>query len=141
MALRRDKKTNTAHLVPLAAQAVTVQRELKALTRGGQYVFPGAQGRKRPMSKATINPALRRLDDGTHTKITRHGFRAMARTIRHEELKRKPEVIKHQLAHAVPDDLGSAYKWTKFIRERRAMMQEWADYLERLKADTTSALK
>ncbi|MGF6636730.1 integrase [Paraburkholderia sp. MM6662-R1] len=37
-------------------------------------------------------------------------------------------------AHAVPDNLGSAYNRTKFIRERREMMQEWADYRDRIKA-------
>ncbi|WP_372450307.1 tyrosine-type recombinase/integrase, partial [Paraburkholderia aspalathi] len=70
----------------------------------------------------------------TRTEITGHGFRAMARTILHEELEQKPEVIEHQLAHAVPDNLGSAYNRTKFIRERRVMMQLWADYLGKLKA-------
>jgi hypothetical protein len=58
----------------------------------------------------------------------------MARTILHEELEQKPEVIEHQLAHAVPDNLGSAYNRTKFIKERRAMMQIWADCLDQLKA-------
>jgi hypothetical protein len=55
------------------------------------------------------------------------------RTILHEELEQKPEVIEHQLAHAVPDVLGSAYNRTKFIKERRVMMQLWANYLEQLK--------
>lgn len=36
-------------------------------------------------------------------------------------LEHKPEAIEHQLAHAVPDKLGSVYKQTKFIRERHAM--------------------
>ena len=60
----------------------------------------------------------------------------MARTILHEELEQKPEVIEHQLAHTVPDSLGSAYNRTKFIRQRRVMMQEWADFLDRIKAGT-----
>ncbi|WP_233831765.1 tyrosine-type recombinase/integrase [Paraburkholderia sp. ZP32-5] len=126
-------KTKTEHLVPLAAQAVAILRELHALTGAGRYVFPGARDRNRPMSEATINAALRRLGYDTRTEITGHGFRAMARTILHEELEHKPEVIEHQLAHAVPDNLGSAYNRTKFIRARRSMMQEWADYLGRLK--------
>jgi hypothetical protein len=58
----------------------------------------------------------------------------MAQTILQVELEHKPEVIEHQLAHAVPDSLGSAYNRTKFIRERREMMQQWADYLDRIKA-------
>jgi hypothetical protein len=51
-----------------------------------------------------------------------------------EELSQKPEVIEHQLAHSVPDALGTAYNRTKYLKERREMMQIWADYLDRLKA-------
>jgi len=127
-------KTKTEHLVPLATQAVAILRELNALTGAGRYVFPGARDRKRPMSEAAVNAALRRLGYDTRTEITGHGFRAMARTILHEELEQKPEVIEHQLAHAVPDNLGGAYNRTKFIKDRRVMMQAWADYLDRLKA-------
>lgn len=127
-------KTITEHLVPLATQAVEILRQLYALTGAGRYVFPGARDRNRPMSEAAINAALRRLEYDTRTEITGHGFRAMARTILHEELEQKPEVIEHQLAHTVPDNLGSAYNRTKFIRERRVMMQKWADYLDQLKA-------
>lgn len=126
-------KTKTEHLVPLATQAIAILRELYALTGSGRYVFPGARDRKRPMSEAAINAALRRLGYDTRTEITGHGFRAMARTILHEELEQKPEVIEHQLAHAVPDNLGGAYNRTRFIKDRRAMMQKWADYLDRLK--------
>ncbi len=87
------------------------------------------------MSGAAINAALRRMGYDTRTEITGHGFRAMARTILHEELNHKPEVIKHQLAHKVPDALGAAYNRTKFIKERRAMMQAWANYLDVLRVD------
>ncbi|MCK6411484.1 MAG: site-specific integrase, partial [Azonexus sp.] len=126
-------KTKTDHLVPLATQAVALLRELHALTGHGRYVFPGRDPQK-PMSDAAVNAALRRMGYDTKTEITGHGFRAMARTILHEELHIKPEVIEHQLAHKVPDALGAAYNRTKFIKERQAMMQLWADYLGKLKA-------
>jgi hypothetical protein len=42
-------------------------------------------------------------------------------------------VIEHQLAHRVPDTLGTAYNRTKFLKERRMMMQPWADFLDRVK--------
>lgn len=126
-------KTNTNHLVPLASQAVAILRELQALTGHHRYVFPGGRTPTRPMSGAAINAALRRMGYDTRTEITGHGFRAMARTILHEELGQKPEVIEHQLAHAVPDMLGAAYNRTRFIKERRAMMQAWADYLDVLR--------
>lgn len=130
----RVSKTNTDHLVPLASQIVAILRELHALTGQGLYVFPGARSATRPMSDAAINAALRRLGYDTRTEITGHGFRAMARTILHEELHQKPEVIEHQLAHSVPDALGTAYNRTKFLKERKTMMQLWADYLDKLKA-------
>lgn len=127
-------KTKTEHLVPLSSQAVSILRELQPLSGNGRFVFQGARDPKRAMSDAAINAALRRMGFDTKTEITGHGFRAMARTILAEELHQRPEVIEHQLAHAVPDALGTAYNRTKFLKERRAMMQLWADYLDKLKA-------
>lgn len=127
-------KTKTQHLVSLSTQAVAILRELFDLTGHRRYLFPGARDPNRPMSDAAVNAALRRLGYDTRTEITGHGFRAMARTILAEELHIKPEVIEHQLAHKVPDTLGTAYNRTKFLKERRAMMQQWADYLSKLKA-------
>ena len=69
----------------------------------------------------------------TKTQITGHGFRAMARTILHERLNIDPYIIEHQLAHSVPDNLGGAYNRTKFIEQRKDMMQRWSDYLDELK--------
>jgi Integrase len=126
-------KTKSEHLVPLAKQAVAILQELQPLTGGGKFVFPGRDPKK-PMSDAALNAALRRMGYDTKTEITGHGFRAMARTILHQELGVKPEVIEHQLAHRVPDALGTAYNRTKFLKERRDMMQQWADYLDKLKA-------
>jgi integrase len=127
-------KTKTEHLVPLASQAVAVLREIHKLTGHTAFVFPGARSNGRAMSDAAVNAALRRMGYNTRTEITGHGFRAMARTILHEVLGIAPEVIEHQLAHRVPDALGTAYNRTKFLPERRKMMQQWADYLDKLKA-------
>jgi hypothetical protein len=41
--------------------------------------------------------------------------------------------VEHQLAHAVRDPLGRAYNRTSHITERKKMMQDWADYLDKLK--------
>lgn len=127
------KGITTPHLVPLAPQAVAILRDLQPLTGRGVHVFAGRDPKK-PMSNAAVNAALRRMGYDTKTEMTGHGFRAMARTILHEELNVDREAIEHQLAHAVPDALGTAYNRTKFIKERRAMMQRWADYLDKLKA-------
>lgn len=126
-------KKGNAHIVPLATQTISVLQDMFSLTGHGRYVFAGRNPQK-PMSENTVNAALRRLGYDTQKDITGHGFRAMARTILHEELHFDPAVIEHQLAHSVPDVLGTAYNRTKFLKERRSMMQTWADYLDKIKA-------
>ena len=101
---------------------MAILRELQALTGQGRIVFAGRDP-QRSMSEAAVNAARRRLGYDTKTEITGHGFRAMARTILHQEIGIAPEIIEHQLAHRLPDALGAAYNRTKFIKERRAMMQ------------------
>ena len=51
-----------------------------------------------------------------------------------EVLGIRPDLIEHQLAHAVRDPLGRAYNRTQHLPQRREMMQQWADYLDKLKA-------
>jgi integrase len=68
------------------------------------------------------------------SELVPHGWRAVARTLLHERLGVRLEVVEHQLAHDVPDALGTAYNRTKFLDERRAMMERWANYLDRLRA-------
>ena len=125
-------KTRQPHMVPLSRQAVSILRELHQLTGCGQYVFPGRTS-SRPMSENTINAALRYMGYDS-TLMTGHGFRAVARTILDEVLKFRVDIIEHQLAHAVKDANGRAYNRTSFLEDRRTMMQQWADYLDGLKA-------
>lgn len=129
----RVSKTNTDHLVPLSTQAINILETIYPLSGRGEYVFQNGHSPLRPMSEAAINAALKRMGYDTQNEVTGHGFRAIARTLLHEKLNFAPYVIEHQLAHNVPDALGSAYNRTKFIEQRREMMQVWADYLDELK--------
>ena len=126
-------KTKTEHHVPLARQAVKILKELHMLTGNGKYVFPGIRS-GRPISDMTINRALQSMGYDSKEEMTGHGFRAMARTLIAEELHYAPEVIEHQLAHKVSDPLGMAYNRTKYLKERKTMMEAWANYLDKLKA-------
>jgi len=65
--------------------------------------------------------------------VVGHGFRATARTMMAERLGMNESVIEAQLAHAVRDSLGRAYNRTAFEIQRRALMQNWADYLDQLR--------
>jgi integrase len=126
-------KMGIDHLVPISVQALEILKALQDLTGNGKYVFPCNRSTLRCMSENTVNAGLRRLGY-EKTEITGHGFRAMARTILDEILGFRPDIIEHQLAHAVKDPLGRAYNRTSHLDERRRMMQTWADYLGGLKA-------
>ena len=133
-------KTKTEHIVPLSTQALSIFNELHPISGNREFVFPGAHDPKKPMSDAAINAALKRLGYDTQKDITGHGFRAMARTILHERLNFDPLIIEQQLAHRVPDALGSAYNRTKFLAQRKLMMQHWADYLDELRLGSIRVL-
>ncbi len=126
-------KTDTKHIVPLSKQAVAILRELNPLTGRGRYVFPGARSVARPMSENAVLAAMRSMGIPKE-EMSGHGFRAMARTILDEVLGFRPDYIEHQLAHAVRDPNGRAYNRTAHLPERRKMMQDWANYLDKLKA-------
>lgn len=130
---RSGKLHGKPHLVPLPKQAVETLRELHALTGPQGYVFRGERHHDRPMSDAAINAALRAMGFA-QAEVTAHGFRATARTILAERLGVAEAVIEAQLAHSVRDSLGRAYNRTEFIKERKKMLQQWANYLDQLRA-------
>ncbi len=120
-------KMDTPHIVPLSRQAVEVLRALRLLTGNGRFVFPGATDKKRPMSNNTILFALYRL--GYKGRMTGHGFRGLASTILHEN-EFADEHIELQLAHQKRNKVAAAYNHAKYLSQRAAMMQWWADYLD-----------
>ncbi len=125
-------KMKVDHLVPLSTQAVEILRSIQPMTGQGRYVFPSLRSGDRPMSENTINGALRGMGyaEDVHSA---HGFRAMARTIMDEVLEVRVDLIEHQLAHAVKDPNGRAYNRTAHLPARKAMMQRWSDYLDRIR--------
>jgi integrase len=130
-------KTKADHIVPLSKQAIEALQSLLQLTGHRQYVFPSARSPKRPMSDNAVLSALRRLGIPKE-QMTGHGFRAMARTLLDEELGYRIEWIECQLAHAVKDANGRAYNRTTYLKQRKDMMQHWADYLDSLKAEAVN---
>lgn len=134
--MKRTKEGKIAgdpHVVPLPKQAVALLGELSPLTSWkSQYVFPGERHRGRPMSDGAVIAAMRTLGF-SQDEVTAHGFRATARTMIAEILEFPDHIIEAQLAHSVRDPLGRAYNRTKFLAQRREMMQAWADHLDELR--------
>lgn len=130
-------KMRQPHIVPLSTQALEILEDIQRLTGRGRYVFPSARGASRCLSENGVRTALRSLGYDNDT-MTPHGFRAMARTLLDEVLDCRVDWIEHQMAHAVKDTNGRAYNRTAHLEGRFTMMQDWADYLDRLRTCASS---
>lgn len=120
-------KMDREHLVPLAPQVVALLQQLQGIVGNKGYLFPGWRYGK-PLSEGTLGKALDAM--GFAGRHTPHGFRAMARTILEEHLGADPRYLEKQLAHEEPDKVRRAYSRTQFMPERRAVMIQWADWLD-----------
>jgi integrase len=127
---KEEKENGEDHAVPLPVQAVTLLRNLQPLTGHGVYVFPGERSHDRPISDNSVRSALYALGFGKEQ--TWHGFRASARTMLVDELNLDPLAIEANLAHAVKDSNGRSYNRTQYLKQRADMVQQWADYLDKL---------
>lgn len=126
-----EKEQGDAHAVPLPTQAVELLRSIQPLTGHGRYVFPGERSHDRPISDNSVRSALYALGFGKEQ--TWHGFRASARTMMVDELNLDPMAIEANLAHAVRDANGRSYNRTQYLAQRFAQIQQWADYLDKLR--------
>lgn len=123
-------KMKTPHIVPLSPQAVEVLRVLQTLSGGRELLFPGERDHAKPMSNNTILKALERM--GYKGRMTGHGFRGMASTILHEQ-GYPHHVIELQLAHQERDAVSAAYNHATYLKDRRVMLQAWANHLDKLR--------
>lgn len=129
---KTKSKTGVELIVPLSTQVIELLKVLQPITCNSEYVFPAITSTLKPMSENTINQALRRLGYEKE-QVSGHGFRASARTLLDEVLHFPVELIEMQLGHQVRDMHGRAYNRTKHLKERKEMMQKWADYCYEIK--------
>ncbi|MCU4638331.1 MULTISPECIES: tyrosine-type recombinase/integrase [Acinetobacter] len=114
-------------VIPLPTQAIELLEQLYPLTGHREYIFASNRGEEPYISESTVNEALKRI--GFKGEQTAHGFRATARTILEEQLDIEPVWIERQLAHKVKDANGESYNRTRHVKNRKTMLQIWADYL------------
>jgi integrase len=125
-------KMKTPHIVPLSDQAIAVLVKIKDLAADQTLLFPSERRDGKTMSNNTILYALYRM--GYHSRMTGHGFRGIASTILHER-GYSHEHIELQLAHAKRDQVSASYNHALYLEPRARMMQDWADYLDAIKAN------
>ncbi|WP_395406356.1 tyrosine-type recombinase/integrase [Pseudoduganella sp. UC29_106] len=129
MGKKKIKPRKVNHHVFLPAQGWVLLRELHGITGGNRYLFPNQRDHEKPMSNGAILAALKRMNYSG--KMTGHGFRSLAMGVIKERLGYRHEVVDRQLSHASGDAYGEAYDRAMFLDERRVMMQQYADYLEK----------
>ena len=127
-------KMRRQHIVPLSTQAVCILEDLYDVTGDGTYLFPSTRTATRPISDATMLNALRRMGYQKQ-EMSVHGFRSIASTLLNE-LGYNRDWIERQLAHGETNGVRAAYNYAEYLPERRRMMQEWADYLDKLRDGT-----
>lgn len=121
-------KMETPHIVPLARQTLALLLELRNITGGGKAILPSQRGGGAHMSNNTILYALYRM--GYHSRMTGHGFRGVASTALNEQ-GYSERLIETQLAHLTGNEVSRAYNHAQHMPERAAMMQAWADFLDK----------
>lgn len=126
-------KMGKPHIVPLSKQVLKLLQEQKEETGhlNTEWVFPSQVRPKEHMSENTLLFAItKRL--GYKGRMTGHGFRALAMSTIKEKLNYRHEVIDRQLAHAHRSKVDRAYDRAQFLDERRKMMQDWADFMNKV---------
>jgi integrase len=120
-------KRRMDHVVPLSRQALEAFKELQPIACGSRYVFPNFGNPRKPMSSATLNVMFYRIK----LDISPHSLRATASTILNESNQFRSDVIERQLSHIERNRIRASYNQAEYIDERRAMLQWWADFIDR----------
>lgn len=133
-------KLRQEHRVPLPSQAVAMLKELKLLTGSGKFLFPSQRGSKSSViSDVAILKAVRRTVG--HAEVDAHGFRAVFRTHAGESLLWPEPVLEAALAHGKKNAVVGAYDRATHYKERRRLLQWYADELDRVKAGRSFAAR
>ena len=127
-------KMKLNHIVPLSNQVSDILKELSRIQTGSQFVFPSLRNKNQSITTASLLNSIRSLGFSKE-QFTTHGFRHMAST-RLNELGFKDDVIERQLAHTQSNKVKAVYNHAEHLDERIDMMQQWSDYLDKLKSHT-----
>lgn len=123
-------KMNRPHIVPLAPQVLDILKQIKDFGLSDTYVFFNSS-RQQPYSENVFTNALKKM--GYRDVMTGHGFRGLASTTLHER-QYMHEAIELQLAHDSESKTSKAYNGAKHLPYRVKMMNEWAKFIDDVKA-------
>ena len=120
-------KAGKEHRAPLSVQALELLGEASALRDESGLVFPSPLKLGAPMSDMTLTQLLR--STGLSERATVHGFRSSFKNWTLEQTDAPWAVSEAALAHILGNSTEQAYARSDLFERRRALMQQWADYL------------
>lgn len=118
-------KMGEDHSVPLSAPALAILNKMRD-GRQGDLIFPSSGDAE--FSNMAMLTVLDRLGYGPFTV---HGFRATFATWAEETTSHPDGVREAALAHRYKDETTAAYQRGTKLEKRRALMSDWADFLQR----------
>ena len=116
-------KAGREHRVPLSDAAVEL---LRSCGPSEGLVFPSPRT-KAVLSDMALTKCLR--DNGLADRATVHGFRTSFKTWAMEQTDTPWAVGEAALAHSLGNSTEQAYARTTLFERRRALMQEWGEYV------------
>lgn len=122
----RMKKDKT-HVVYLSTQATGMFDELRGLACGSSFVMPSRGSLRKPISKSTLNVAIRAMGMEIRDFVI-HDFRRTASTHLHEA-GFNSDWIEKALSHEQRGVRG-VYNRAEYADQRREMLQWWADFVD-----------
>lgn len=123
-------KMKREHLVPISSQVLEIVEFMKPISSDCDFLFPSSRSKKRPINEQSLNAGLHRL--GLKGTQSFHGFRHTASTLLNE-LGYVGDIIEKQLAHEDTNKVRRVYNKAEYLEQRTAMMQQWSNYLDKLK--------
>ncbi len=121
-------KGRRVHIVPMSDQVADLLQSIRPVTEPvSEFVFPGRNDKKKPISDAAVLLVIRQI--GYEGLASGHGFRHQFSTIMNEH-EWPADAIEKQLAHANSGSIRGIYNHAQYLDKRREMMQWWADYID-----------
>lgn len=128
-------KRRTPHNVYLSKQALDIFVALKTCAGGSRYVLPSRYDPDRHMSNSALNVAITltcqaaQKDGVPLDNFSPHDLRRTASTLLHEA-GYNTDWIEKCLAHE-QKGVRAIYNKAEYSEQRRAMLQDWADMIDR----------
>lgn len=118
-------KAKRVHRVPLSGRCLTILEAACGLAEASSFIFPG-QSDEKPHSNMVFLTIMRRMK----LSVTAHGFRSAFRDWAAETTSHPREVAELALAHTVENKVEAAYRRGDLLEKRRAMMEDWALFVQ-----------